>query len=111
MLEIYTNSLVESWHNILNSLYLEGARKQRIDILAYRLLEEAFKDLRIKVASTPYKFMQRVKIWPSRDGKMRVISSLMNSLHYSLEMSSNPNLHRHTYSAQFLPVFSTFTVK
>ena len=59
MLEIHTNNLVESWHNILKSVYLKGTRKQRTDILVYRPLEEVLKDLRIKVALTQNGFLRR----------------------------------------------------
>ena len=59
MLENHTNYLVESWHNILKSVYLKGTRKQRTEILVYRLLEEAQKDLRIKVALTQNGFLRR----------------------------------------------------
>ena len=50
MLEIHTNNLVESWHNVLKSVYLKSARKERTDILVYRLLREVLVNLRWKVA-------------------------------------------------------------
>lgn len=50
MVGIQTNNFVESWHSILKMKYLQGFRKQRTDILVYRLLREVLPDLRLKVA-------------------------------------------------------------
>ncbi|KAI0995090.1 hypothetical protein K3495_g13091, partial [Podosphaera aphanis] len=50
MLCIQTNNLVESWHSILKMNYLRGFRKQRTDMLVYRLLREILPDLRLKVS-------------------------------------------------------------
>lgn len=58
ILEIRRNNLVESCHNILQSVHLKGTRKQRVDILVNRLLEEVLKDLWIKVAFTPNVFLR-----------------------------------------------------
>ena len=49
MLDIHTNNLVESWHNILKTRYLKGSRKQRPDMLVYILLDEALESIRLKV--------------------------------------------------------------
>ncbi|RKF78177.1 hypothetical protein GcM3_066028 [Golovinomyces cichoracearum] len=49
MLDIHTNNLVESWHNILKSRYLKGARKQRPDMLVHILLDEAIESIKLKV--------------------------------------------------------------
>ena len=49
-MEIHTNNLVESWHSILKSNYLRGYRRQRTDVLVYRLLREVLPDLRLKIA-------------------------------------------------------------
>ena len=59
MQEIHTNNLVESWHNILKSVYLRSARKQRPDLLVYKLLREALMDLRLKVANVLNGFGRR----------------------------------------------------
>lgn len=50
MLDIHTNNLVESWHSILKMTYLRGFRKQRTDMLVYRLLREVLPDLRLKIS-------------------------------------------------------------
>lgn len=59
MLKIHTYNLVESYHNVLKILYLKRIRNQRFDILVSRLLEEALKDLRIKVAFPQNEFLRR----------------------------------------------------
>ena len=59
MLEIHTNNLVESWHNILKTVYLKGARKQRIDSLVHKLLKEVLVDLRLKFALISNGFQRR----------------------------------------------------
>ena len=46
--EIHTYNLVESWHNILKSSFLKGARKQRPDMLVH-LLNVAIESIRLKI--------------------------------------------------------------
>ena len=58
-MEVHTNNLVESWHNILKNVYLKGARKQRPDMLVYRLVEEVLQELRSKIALTLNGFIRR----------------------------------------------------
>ncbi|TQS33669.1 hypothetical protein Golomagni_05977 [Golovinomyces magnicellulatus] len=48
MLDIHTNNLVESWHNILKLRFLKGARKQHPDMLVYILLDESIEIIRLK---------------------------------------------------------------
>ena len=59
MMEVHTKNLVESWHNILKNVYLKGSRKQRPDMLAYRLVEEVLHELRSKFALTLNGFIRR----------------------------------------------------
>ena len=59
MQEIHTNNLVESWHNTLKSVYLRGTRKQRTDILVYKLLREVLVDLHWKVVRISVGFQRR----------------------------------------------------
>ena len=49
IIDVHTNNLVESWHNILKSRFLKGARKQRPDMLVHLLLNEAIENIRLKV--------------------------------------------------------------
>ena len=49
ILEIHTNKLVDSWHNVLILSFLKGARKQRPDMLVHLLLNEAIESIRRKV--------------------------------------------------------------
>lgn len=58
-MEIHTNDLVKSWHNILKNLYLNGARKQHTGILVYRLVEEILQEIRRTIALTLNGFKRR----------------------------------------------------
>lgn len=75
VLKIHTINSAESWYNFLKSVYLNGIRKQKIDILVCRLLEEVLKNPRIKFALTQSGVCDGEQIWLSRGRNMRVISS------------------------------------
>lgn len=49
MAEIHTNNLVKSWHNMLKNDYLKRTRKQRPYMLVCRLINQALRDLKLKV--------------------------------------------------------------
>lgn len=59
MLDIHTNNLVESWHNVLKSRYLKGARRQRADMLVHILLDEVLESIRLKVLLALNGFQRR----------------------------------------------------
>ena len=46
MQDVHTNNLIETWHNVLKSVYLKDSRKHRTDLLMHRLLNEVLIDLR-----------------------------------------------------------------
>ena len=59
MQDVHANNLIESWHNVLKSVYLKETRKQRTDLLVHRLLNEVLNDLRKKVTQISLGFQSR----------------------------------------------------
>lgn len=81
VIEIHTNNFVESWYNTLKSLYLKGARKQHIDILVCRLIDEIPLKMRRKRALTLDSFRRRTKLAEPRQlDKSIAISNKTTSL-------------------------------
>lgn len=62
MLDIHINNLVGSWHKFLKSRYLEGARRQRTDMLVNILLDEVLESISLKVLLTLNGFQVNVLI-------------------------------------------------
>lgn len=75
MLDINTNNYIESWHNILKTGYLGGARKQRTDSLIHILLREALPDFRLKVARVSVG-LDRRRLNQSEKNQLHMSSSL-----------------------------------